>query len=121
MVEEGIPTTPLGDIMAEALPPFAVKIQQCNWDRNRPAYWNYDVECACCGRPIKNRWACKVVILKEVNEAGEHVFLPIKGNANLDRDPVEYGNFVGAHCAKKLPRAYKIGMKAACKNWEKWG
>ena len=107
--------------MADALPPFRVKLEQCNWNRNGMAYWNYDVECACCGRPIKDRWKCKVVIWKGVNADGEHVFLPIKGNANLDRDPVEYGNFVGAHCAKKLPRAYKMGMKVACKNWEQWG
>ena len=108
--------------MADVLPPFAIKLEQCNWDPNSIAYYsqNCDVECACCGRPIKDRWKCKVVVLKEVNEAGEHVFLPIKGNANLDVDPVEYGSFVGAHCAKKLPRAYKIGMKAACKNWENW-
>jgi hypothetical protein len=119
MVEEA--TKQPGVKMADALPPFRVKLEQCNWDRMSPAYWNYDVECACCGRPIKDRWKCKVVIWKGVNADGEHVFLPIKGNANLDRDPVEYGSFVGAHCAKKLPRAYKMGMKVACKNWEQWG
>ena len=100
---------------------FRIKIETKPWNRNGMAFHNYDVECACCGRPIKDRWKCKVVIWKGVNADGEHVFLPIKGNANLDRDPVEYGNFVGAHCAKKLPRAYKMGMKVACKNWEQWG
>ena len=105
---------------AAVLPPFSIKITTPEWDYNSPAFWSCDVECAVCGRPIKNRWTCKVVIHKGKNENGEQVFLPIKGNANLDRDPAEYGSFVGSHCAKKLPRPYKIGMKAACKNSENW-
>jgi len=107
----------IGEKMENA---FTIKIETKPWNQNSIAFWNADCECALCGRPIKNRWACKVVIARGLNAAGEHVFLPIKGNADLDADPVEWGVFIGAHCAKKLPRTHKIGMKAACKNWEKW-
>jgi hypothetical protein len=95
---------------------FAIKIDRVKLPRHR--YYNCDVECAICGRPLKDRWKAKVVIWRGKNEAGEDVFLPLKENADFSRDPVEWGNWVGNHCAKLLPREYKMGMKTACKNVE---
>ena len=107
--------------MTDALAPFTIAIATKPWNRHSFAFHNCDVECALCGRPIKNRMTCKVVIHSGKNEAGEHVFLPIKGAPVGEADPVEWGCFIGAHCAKKLPKTHKVSMKAAVKNWEKWG
>ena len=107
--------------MTDPAAPFAIAITTKPWNRHSFAFHNCDVECALCGRPIKNRMTCKVVIHTGQNEAGEHVFLPIKGAPVGKADPVEWGSFIGSHCAKKLPKTHKVGMKAACKNWEKWG
>lgn len=95
---------------------FAIKIDRPIFPEHR--YYNCDVECAVCGRPLKDRWKASVVIWRGENEAGEQEFLPLKGNADFRSDPVEWGAWVGSHCAKKLPKGYKIGMKAACKNVE---
>lgn len=101
--------------MTEALTPFAIKIKRPNLNRYARSFHNYDVECACCGRPIKNRVACAVVVHEGMNAEGEDVFLPIPEH-ELPNDPVEWGNFVGPHCQRLLPKTHKVSYKKLLKN-----
>ena len=87
--------------------------------RNRMQFHKADVECACCGRPIKNRNNCNIVIHLGDNDKGEQVFKPLNPDL-FDRDPVEWGFFVGPRCAKLLPKTHKVTMKKLLKNADKW-
>ena len=99
--------------MADA---FTIKIVRPRIAESR--YYDCDIECAACGRPLKDRWRATVVVYRGLNEKGESIFLPLEGNADFRSDPVEWANWVGSHCAKKIPKTHKISMKAACKNVE---
>ena len=94
---------------------FKVKIERPNLDRYSMAFYNCDVECRCCGRPIRNRATTYVVVNCGVDEEGLDCFKPIP-QEELANDPVEWGSFVGARCAKLLPKEYKVSYKKLLKN-----
>ena len=94
---------------------FKVKIEVPRLDRSSPAFYECDVECWCCGRPIRNRATTDVVVAAGVDGAGLDCFKPIP-QEELANDPVEWGSFVGARCAKLLPKEYKVSYKKLLKN-----
>ena len=100
---------------------FNLKIEKPTLDPYSKRQYNADVECACCGRGIPNRETCQVVIVDGINENGETLFANIQDFWPIGRDSVEWGSFVGSHCAKRIPKAYKISQKKVRKAWEKNG
>ena len=94
---------------------FAIMIDRPNLDRYARSFYNADVECACCGRPIRDRITCNVVVHRGRNEKGEDVFAPIPAH-ELPNDPVEWGAFVGPVCAKMLPKTHKVTFRKLLKN-----
>ena len=93
---------------------FKVKIERPNLDRYSMAFYNCDVECRCCGRPIRKRETTYVVVGRGVDENGFSMFLPIP-QEELPNDPVEWGSFVGSHCAKLLPKTHKVTYRKLLK------
>ena len=101
--------------MTDALAPFTIKIKRPNLNRYAASFYNYDVECACCGRPLKNRAAGFVAVHRGQNAEGEDVFLPVPEH-ELPNDPVEWGSFIGPHCQRLLPKTHKVSYKKLLKN-----
>jgi hypothetical protein len=62
-----------------------------------------------------------VVITKANPKDGETVFYPIDWNAVKGTDSVGWGSFIGSHCAKRIPKAYKVSQKKVMKAWVKNG
>lgn len=100
---------------------FTLKIEKPKLDPYSKRQYNADVECACCGRGIPNRHTTQVVITNGHNEDGETIFLPIADHAELGYDPVCWGSYVGSHCAKRIPKAYKISHRRCMTAWLKAG
>jgi len=90
---------------------FNLKIEKPTLNEYSKRQLNADVFCRCCGRGIPNRDTATIVISRGINELGETRFLPIPWNEVKGKDPVEWGSFVGSHCAKKLPKTHKVSMK----------
>ena len=98
--------------------------------------WGADVYCACCGRGIPRRETAQVVIIThradEQAESELHVghggsgkarqitFAPIPQSV-MGRDPVEWGSFVGSHCAKQIAKTHKVSTRRAITAWSKAG
>ena len=86
-----------------------------------------DVFCACCGRGIMNRETALVTNTVTSQRNGDTMavtFAPIPPKTDLTvwgRDPVEWASFVGSHCAKQLPKEYKVSNKRLIKAWSKNG
>ena len=103
---------------------FVLKVEKPNLDPYHPRQWNADVECGICGRGIPNRKTCKIAITKWVPGTPEdtHHFLKIaeyEGSTGPGYDPVAWGTFVGSHCAKKLPKEYRMTWNKCMKEWAK--
>ena len=94
---------------------FAIMIERPNLKRDGWRFLNADIECGCCGRPIKNRITTNVVVHRGKNEKGEDVFAPIPAH-ELPNDPVEWGTFVGPVCAKMLPKTHRVTFRKLLKN-----
>ena len=100
---------------------FTLKIEKPKLDPYSKRQYGADVYCGCCGRGIPNRDTCQVVITAGMTEAGETIFLPIPWDKVKGTDSVEWGGFVGSHCAKRLPKTHKISQKRVVKAWVKNG
>ena len=100
---------------------FTLKIEKPNLDPYSKRQWHADVFCECCGRGIPNRDTAKVVITRGLDDDGATIFLPIPWDQVKGSDSVEWGSFVGSHCAKQLPKAYKVSQKKVVKAWVKNG
>ena len=82
--------------------------------------YNADVFCKCCGRGIANRENAHVAIASEPDEDGNVTFQPIPDHV-LGTDSVEWGDFIGSHCQKLLPKTHKISQKRVTTAWVKNG
>ena len=100
---------------------FNLKIEKPVLDQYSKRQRNADVFCQCCGRGIPDRETCQVVITAGVNENGETIFKNIQDFWPIGRDSAEWGNFVGTHCAKRIPKEYKVSQKKVRKAWAKNG
>jgi hypothetical protein len=100
---------------------FTLKIEKSKLDPYSKRQWGADVYCDLCGRGIPNRIGCQVVITRGKTEDGETIFLPIAEHGELGRDSVEWGSFVGSHCAKRIPKEYKISQRRVVTAWVKNG
>ena len=97
--------------------------------------YNADVFCACCGRGIPNRDTAYVAVTSYSELHGElgHggggsgaekaiTFSRIadgdKHGPFLGRDSVEWGVFIGSHCAKQLPKEYKVSQRRVMTAWD---
>ena len=92
-----------------------MKIKKPNLDPYSRRQWYADVFCACCGRGISKRDNTVAVINSYNREDDTWTFEPVDWNKVKGKDPVEWGRFVGSHCAKKLPATHKISMKRIMK------
>jgi len=93
-----------------------LQIKIPNLDPYSTRQWNADVFCECCGRGISNRKTAYAVI-NEYNKANDTwTFKEVVWSELKGKDPVEWGGFVGSHCAKKLPATHKASMKKVIKN-----
>lgn len=100
---------------------FKLLIKKPNLDPYSNRQYNADVFCKCCGRGIPDRRTAYVVVQTAKDAEGLSCFLPIPWEEVKGRDSVEWGSFVGSHCAKQLPKEYKITQKKVSKAWEKNG
>ena len=101
---------------------FALKIEEPTLDPYSKRQYGADVYCTCCGRGISMRETATVVILGGFNkETGETLFSKIPWNEVKGRDSVEWGVFVGSHCAKQLPKEYKVSQRRVLTAWNKVG
>ena len=91
-----------------------LKVEPYN-SRRTYGYRHYDIECGCCQRPIRDRSTATVVVQRGSDEEGFALFHPIPEH-ELPNDPVEWGTFIGSHCAKKLPKTHKVTWKKLWKN-----
>ena len=91
-----------------------IKVEPYNPSRTH-GYRDYDMECGCCQRPIRNRETATVVVRRSCDEPGFAEFLPIPEH-ELPNDPVEWGTFIGSHCAKALPKTHKVTYRKLLKN-----
>ena len=108
---------------------FKLKIKRIELDPYKKPQWGADVFCQCCGRGIPNRDSCHVVIVKKGSfvEGGpeyggslpgevEMTFAPIEWEKVKGYDSVEWGSFVGSHCAKMIPKEFKVSQKKVVRN-----
>lgn len=100
---------------------FTLKIETPDLNPYSKSQLNADVLCDCCGRGIPNRETAVVVITQGTDAAGNTIFLPIPWEQVKGSDSVEWGSFVGRHCAKRLPKAYKVSQKRVAREWVKNG
>ena len=100
---------------------FTLNIEKPVLDQYSKRQMYADVYCRCCGRGIPNREYCQVVIQKGTTADGALIFLPINWDEVKGRDSVEWGGFVGSHCAKQLPKTHKVSQKKVAKAWAKNG
>lgn len=98
---------------------FTLRIEKPKLNPYSKRQYNADVYCDCCGRGIPNRMTCQVVIQRGKTEDGELIFHPIDWDAVKGTDSVEWGSFVGSHCAKRIPKAYKVSQRKVMKAWAK--
>ena len=108
---------------------FILKIEKPKLNSYSKRQYNADVYCECCGRGIANRHTATVAITNYNNETGEYGFVKITDHQKkvdqgiepigLGYDPVGFGTFIGSHCAKRLPKEYKVSMKKCMKEWAK--
>jgi hypothetical protein len=82
--------------------------------------WHADVFCDCCGRGIADRASAQVAITTPADADGNVTFKPIPVGV-LGRDSVEWGSFIGSHCAKQLPKTHKISQRRVLTAWAKNG
>ena len=107
--------------MPTDLSPFALLIEEANLDPYSKRQLNADVFCECCGRGLPNRDTAYVVITDGKNRYGQTIFLPIPWNEVKGRDSVEWGSFIGSHCAKKLPKTHRVTQRRVKNAWIKNG
>jgi len=99
---------------------FTLKIEKPNLNPYTPRQMNADVYCGCCGRGIPDRWTCHVVRVGPKKTAeGETIMHHIPADWR-ERDPVEWGTFIGSHCQKRIPKTHKLSMKRAMKFYDTW-
>ena len=80
-----------------------------------------DAQCHVCGRPIKNRSNSEVAVIEgsRTYEPGPttYTFLPISTHGQMGKDYTEWQYsgaamvLIGSHCAKQLPKDYRVSMK----------
>jgi hypothetical protein len=109
---------------------IALNITRPTLDPYSKRQYNADVFCVCCGRGIPNRYTAQVVIVTNLGinnsrsqlAGGVHAleFSPIPQSV-MGRDSVEWGNFIGSHCAKQLPKTHKISQRRVITAWMKAG
>ena len=80
-----------------------------------------DVYCELCGRGIWQRNNAHVVLTgdksREERVQSGSVTLEKFDKSLLGTDSVEWGSFVGSHCAKQIPREFKVSQKIVMKHW----
>ena len=119
----------------ETLAPQTLTITQPKLNPYSKRQYNADVMCACCGRGIPRRETAQVVIITSTSDDGTHrrgwgaggngkahqvTFAPIPQSV-MGRDPVEWGSFVGSHCAKQIAKTHKVSCRRAITAWSKAG
>lgn len=95
---------------------ITMKINKPNLDPYSSRQWNADVFCECCGRGISNRNTAYAVINKYNKESDTWTFKEVNWSEVKGKDPVQWGGFVGSHCAKQLPKTHKASMKKVINN-----
>jgi hypothetical protein len=68
----------------------------------------------------KRQWHAQVAITTPADADGNVTFKPIPVGV-LGRDSVEWGSFIGSHCAKQLPKTHKISQRRVLTAWAKNG
>ncbi len=118
---------------------FTLTVKEANLNHYSKTQRNADVYCECCGRGIGNRDTAIVADKKLIkqNDDGSKVFefiaIPAKPKNFIERattlvgkqwqkviwgrDSVEWGSFIGSHCAKQLPKEFKVSQKRLAKAW----
>jgi len=103
---------------------FKLKITMPTLNPHAPRQMNADVECGICGRGIPNRETCTLAITEHVpgTPKGTYHFVKLADHNHWcgpGFDPVGWATFVGGHCAKQLPKEYKMTYRKAMKAWAK--
>ena len=100
---------------------FKLKIEMPVLNEYSKRQYNADLYCECCGRGIANRKTSQVVVTKRIagEPRGQLNFQTIAEYADLGSDPVEWGSFIGSHCAKQIPKEYRISFSKCMKEWAK--
>lgn len=98
---------------------FKIAIETPKLNENSPRQRNADVYCQCCGRGIANRDKAHVAFVVGKDESG---LTQIKAPPAdwKERDPVEWGSFVGPRCQKLIPSEYKVSMRKAIRYADSW-
>ena len=103
---------------------LTLSFKKPNLDPYSKRQWNADVYCGCCGRGIPARERTTLAITKHVpgTPKDTHNFIKIadyEGTCGPGWDPVAWATFIGSHCAKQLPKEYRMTWNKAMKLWEK--
>ena len=106
---------------------FTLEIAETKLNPYTKQQCDADVYCELCGRGIWQRNNAHVVLI-----SGEGQGLKINlregvrsGTVTLDKfdksllgtDSVEWGSFVGSHCAKQIPSEFKVAQKVVVRHW----
>ena len=106
---------------------FTLEIAETKLNPYTKQQCDADVYCELCGRGIWQRNNAHVVLI-----SGEGQGLKINlregvrsGTVTLDKfdksllgtDSVEWGSFVGSHCAKQIPSEFKVSQKVVVRHW----
>ena len=97
---------------------FKIKVDQAKISWSSKSMHNCDVQCGLCERPIRDRVTTSVVVHRGKDEDGNAILLPVPQH-ELPNDPVEWGTFVGSHCAKKIPESHKVKYRYLWKHHSK--
>ena len=102
---------------------ITIKIKRPILNAYSPRQRNADVHCVCCGRGIPNRESCQVAIITAGSSSGanEITFAKIPWEQVKGTDSVEWGGFIGSHCAKSIPKEYKVSQRRVLTAWRKAG
>ena len=104
---------------------FTFKIAETKLNPYSKQQFDADVYCELCGRGIWQRNNAHVVLvsgdglkvnLREGVRSGT-VTLDKFDKSLLGTDSVEWGSFVGSHCAKQIPHPFKVSQKVVMKHW----
>ena len=103
---------------------LTLNIEKPKLDPYSKRQYNADVHCGVCGRGIPDRETCTLAITKWTpnQPSGVNHFVKIAdhdGDCGPGFDPVGWATFIGSHCAKQLPKEYRMTYKRAIKEWAK--
>lgn len=107
---------------------FTFKIAEAKLNPHSKQQRDADVYCELCGRGIWQRNNAHVVLIPgdgsktlladgTIGLRSGTVTLEKFDKSLLGTDSVEWGSFVGSHCAKQIPREFKVSQKIVMKHW----